>query len=69
MSMGGADGHRHSAADFRSRVLPTTNASRHQAVTSSIAAQLSATTPNSVRDRPRSVRIRASTGKAVIDRA
>ena len=46
---------------------PTTNANRHQAVTSSIAAQLSATTPSSVFSMLRSVRMRASTGNAVID--
>ncbi len=36
-------------------------------MTSSTAAQVSATTPSRVRCRPRSVRMRASTGKAVID--
>ena len=49
------------------RATPTTTASRHQAVTSSTAAQVSAATPRSVRVSPRSVRIRASTGNAVID--
>ena len=43
------------------------DASRHHAVTSLTAAQVSAATPSSVRVRPRSVRIRASTGNAVID--
>ena len=47
--------------------MPTTNAKRHQAVTSSIAAQLIATTPNGVDSIFRSVRIRARTGNAVID--
>ena len=47
--------------------MPTTKASKHQAVTSSIAAQLSATTPSAVFSICRSVRMRASTGKAVID--
>jgi hypothetical protein len=45
---------------------PTTKASRHHAVTSSVAAQLSAITPNSVRRIPRSSRMRANTGKAVM---
>ena len=56
----------HGAADF-DWAMPTTNASRHHAVTSSVAAQLSARTPSSVLSIFRSVRIRARTGKAVID--
>ena len=46
---------------------PTTSASKHHAVTSSAAAHVRATTPSSVWLMPRSVRMRASTGKAVID--
>ena len=49
------------------RVAPTTSASRIQAITSLIAAQVRAATPSSVLVSPRSVRIRASTGNAVID--
>src|SRR5262249_15288294 len=49
------------------RDTPTTTASRHHAVTSPTAAQVSAATPSSVRDSPRSVRMRARTGNAVID--
>jgi len=45
----------------------TTNASRHHAIASLIAAQVSAIVPRRVRWSPRSCRIRASTGKAVID--
>ncbi len=45
----------------------TTNASRHHAVTSSTAAQVSAITPRRVSGMPRSVRMRASTGNAVTD--
>src|SRR6266851_4059995 len=45
----------------------TTNASRHHAVTSSIAAQASAIAPIGVLWMPRSVRMRARTGKAVTD--
>src|SRR5687768_9398365 len=46
---------------------PTTNASRHHAVTSSIAAHVKATAPSFVRVMRRSDRMRASTGNAVID--
>ena len=45
----------------------TTNASNVQAMMSSTAAQANANTPVDVRCMPRSVRMRASTGKAVID--
>ena len=45
----------------------TTTASSDHATTSSIAAQASASTPTGVRCMRRSVRIRASTGNAVID--
>lgn len=48
-------------------VTPTTNASRHQAVTSSAAAQARAITPSGVVLIPRSMRIRARTGNAVTD--
>src|SRR5438094_10512500 len=48
---------------------PLTNASRHHAVTSSAAAHVNATAPNSVLASPRSARMRASTGKAVTDNA
>ena len=48
------------------RAIATTNASMHQAVTSSTAAQVIATAPTFVLCRFRSVRIRASTGKAVM---
>ena len=48
---------------------PTTNANRHHAVTSSMAAQPRANTPSGVLSMPRSVRMRASTGNAVIDMA
>ena len=44
-------------------------ASRHQATRSSIEAQASARVPSGVLSSCRSVRMRASTGKAVIDRA
>jgi hypothetical protein len=46
---------------------PTTNASRHQAVTSSTDAQVIAIEPSRVFVRRRSVRMRASTGNAVTD--
>ena len=42
-----------------------TKASRHHAVTSSTAAQVRAIPPIAVLSRPRSVRMRASTGNAV----
>ena len=45
----------------------TTKASSVQAMMSSTAAQARASTPVDVRCIPRSVRMRASTGKAVID--
>src|SRR5581483_9108371 len=45
----------------------TTSASRHQAVTSSTAAQASEMTPMRVVWMRRSVRMRASTGNAVTD--
>ena len=45
----------------------TTNASRHHAIASLIAAQVSAIVPRRVCCSPRSCRIRASTGNAVID--
>ena len=48
-------------------VTPTTNASRHHALASSMAAQVSASMPIGVRCSPRSPRMRASTGNAVID--
>ena len=48
---------------------PTTNASRHQAVTSSVAAQPRAMIPSCVLCIRRSVRMRARTGNAVIDMA
>ena len=44
-----------------------TTASRHQAVASSAAAQARATIPRRERWMPRSVRMRASTGKAVTE--
>ena len=44
----------------------TTNASMHQAVTSSTAAQVMVIAPTGVLCRLRSVRMRASTGKAVM---
>ena len=47
------------------RPMATTNASMHQAVTSSTAAQVMATAPTLVLCSCRSVRMRASTGKAV----
>ena len=47
--------------------MATTTASSDQATTSSTAAQASARAPISVRCIPRSVRMRASTGKAVTD--
>jgi hypothetical protein len=47
----------------------TTNASRHHAVTSPVAAQLSASTRLGVHAMRSSVRIRAKTGKAVIVKA
>src|SRR5207248_7020323 len=46
---------------------PTTSANRHHAVTSSTAAHVNAIIPSSVLLTPRSVRIRARTGNAVID--
>ncbi len=46
---------------------PTTTASSVQASTSAIAALASAIPPMRVRCRPRSVRMRASTGNAVAD--
>ena len=46
-------------------VTATTKASRHQALTSSTAAQASAIVPTRVRMSFRSVRMRARTGKAV----
>ena len=46
---------------------PTAKASRHQAVTSSIAAQVSASAPSFVCVMRWSARMRASTGNAVID--
>jgi len=49
------------------RDTPTTSARRHQAVTSLIAAQASAREPRGLRCMPRSVRMRARTGKAVTD--
>ena len=45
----------------------TTSASRHHAVTSSMAAQVSAMTPMLLLLILRSVRMRASTGNAVTD--
>jgi len=48
------------------RATPTTNASMHHAVTSSTAAQVIAMAPTLVLCRLRSVRIRASTGNAVM---
>ena len=48
------------------RATATTNASMHQAVTSSTAAQVMATAPTWVLCRLRSVRMRASTGNAVM---
>jgi hypothetical protein len=46
--------------------MATTNASTVQAVTSSVAAQARAVLPRAVLVRPRSSRMRASTGKAVM---
>ncbi len=46
---------------------PTTKASRHQAVTSSVAAQPRAMIPNRVCCIRRSVKMRANTGNAVIE--
>src|SRR5688572_18488386 len=56
------------SADFIpvARAIPTTNASMHQAVTSSTAAQVIVTAPTFVLCRLRSVRIRARTGNAVM---
>jgi hypothetical protein len=48
-------------------VTPTTNASRHHATASLMAAQVSAMTPIGVRCSAWSPRMRASTGNAVID--
>ena len=48
------------------RAMPTTNASMHHAVTSSTAAQVIAIAPTLVLCRLRSVRMRASTGNAVM---
>ncbi len=59
----------HSAPDAWACATPTTSANRHQAVTSSAAAQEMAIAPNGVRLMPRSVKMRASTGNAVIDMA
>src|SRR5262245_171819 len=47
-------------------VTATTNARMHQAVTSSIDAQANAVEPSGVSAKPRSLRIRARTGKAVM---
>ena len=47
--------------------MATTNARMLHAVTSSVAAQAMAVLPKAVLVSPRSSRIRASTGKAVID--
>ena len=46
--------------------MAITNASMHQAVTSSTAAQAIAVLPKRVFDKPRSSRIRANTGNAVM---
>ena len=48
------------------RTIATTSASRLHAVTSSTAAQVIAVDPRGVFDSPRSSRMRASTGKAVM---
>ena len=56
-----------SAPPMRACTTLTTNASKHHAVTSSTAAQVSAMTPMRVRWILRSVRMRASTGNAVTD--
>ena len=56
-----------SAPAARACTTETTRASRHQAVTSSTAAQVSAMTPMRVVWMRRSVRMRARTGKAVTD--
>ena len=52
-------------APLPARTKATTPARMHHAVTSSTAAQAIATEPTRVRRRPRSARIRASTGNAV----
>jgi hypothetical protein len=57
----------HTASWSRALATATTNASRHHAVMSSIAAQVIAIEPSRVRCNPRSVRMRASTGNAVTD--
>lgn len=57
------------AAPTSARATPTTNASRHHAVTSSAAAHPRATTPVSVLSRLPSARMRARTGNAVTDSA
>ena len=56
-----------SALPGRAWTKLTRKARRHQAVMSSTAAQLSAMAPSCVRWIPRSVRMRARTGKAVTD--
>src|SRR5260370_42683060 len=56
-----------SAPAVRASTTLTTKASRHRAVTSSTAAQVSAIAPIRVLWIPRSVRIRARTGNAVTD--
>jgi hypothetical protein len=48
------------------RTMDTTKASRHHAVTSSTAAQVMLMTPTFDWSSPRSLRMRASTGKAVM---
>ena len=55
------------APDTRSTLATaTTKASKHQAVTSSTAAQVMATAPTRVPSRRRSLRMRANTGNAVM---
>ena len=57
---------RHRGLPPRRRAAATTTASRLHAVTSSTAAHVIAVVPRGVRVRPRSSRIRASTGNAVM---
>jgi hypothetical protein len=55
------------ALDVSALAIPTTNASKHHAMTSPNAALVRARTPSLVFCRRRSTRMRASTGKAVTD--
>ena len=58
---------RPAAPRFAAPTAATTKASRHHAVASSTAAQTIVTAPTFVFSRSRSMRMRARTGKAVID--